>query len=242
MPLSHYGFLRGSRRYPVYSEEQAAILFRAGVSMRKSRIFAVGIAVIGCAYFAWTGYSRPNREAAEAAMLRDPSNFTPNYTYGGLVLASAPMEPSEQAGILGSLLGVYMKKFSAKTTRSIPSVRYVLELREKGKPVRELCKTQFGPFSGDPKPGLSALYVALLPLNGSLSESDKIKFAVFSGGASSTSVIENPFKGANSYGSPNGDLGGKDIALWGARFVPNGDGSRATDKMLVLRLDTNPSP
>lgn len=208
--------------------------------MNRSRFLAVGVAVIGCAYFAWTGYSPPAREATVAVELRDPSNYSPNYTYDGIILASAPLESNEQSGIVSSLLGVYISKFSAKTTRSVPSVRYILELREKGKPVQQLVTSEFGPFGGDPKPGLSSLYVAVLPVEGSLSEASKIKFAIFSGGVSNISVIENPFKGANSYGSPNGDPGGKDIPLWGARFVPDNDGSRATDRTLFLRLDTNP--
>jgi hypothetical protein len=169
--------------------------------MRESRVFAVLVAIVACACACWMSFSRTAK--TETVTLPDPSDYAPNYVYDGVILAPSTMKANEESSILSNLLGVGIAKFAAKTTKPNLMVTYNLELREKGKLVKRLDSHKMGPFGGDPKPGLSSLYVAILPLNGSLSEADKIKVFLTSGGTSSASILDNPFKGAMSYGSPN---------------------------------------
>ena len=209
---------------------------RRNMNRKNLRILAAVIALTGLSLFFWRLAARPEESASP---LPDPTQFTPNYAYDGIVLASTSMETSEESSILRGLLGVQIWKFAVKNTKPDVKVTYILELREKGKPVKTLFTQERGRLFSDGKlddPTLSSLYLAILPLNNDLPEANKVKFILTGHGLSLTTVIDNPLKGTQGYQTPNSDSSQKDIPLLTGHFPLQGAGS--SDRTLYLRLKT----
>jgi hypothetical protein len=114
------------------------------------------------------------------------------------------IESSEESGILRSLLDVKIRKYAVKRLKSGLRVTYILELWEKGKPVKSLRRLK-GPRPVDgTEAGLSYLWVAILPLNKSLTGAGEIKVSLSGVDIGVMTTIDNPFKAANDCDTTNG--------------------------------------
>jgi hypothetical protein len=211
---------------------------------KKSRAFAVATAVTGAAFFIAAGWTNYSRSAREPGAIPDPSNFSPNYPYGDVIVSPVSMESSEESGILRSLFDVQIRKYAVKRLKPGLRVTYILELWEKGKPVKSLRRLN-GPRPVDGTvAGLSYLWVAILPLNKSLTEADEIKVSLSGIDVGVMTTIDNPFKNANGYDTTRGFSSQNDLPLVSGRIIRHDlyDSTRytVTDRTLFLRLETEP--
>jgi len=97
---------------------------------------------------------------------------------------------------LADLFGAYVEKFSVVAPDDATHLEASLSLRHKGQDHK-----QFGPGISQPvdldRNRKGELLIALIPVNGTLTDAETVKVTVSLFGLSSMAVKENPFRGQN---------------------------------------------
>ena len=204
-----------------------------------------GVALLGFAI--WKSVNSKKGDVEEPTIMvadsppapPDPASIAPNYRYPGMMLARVPANWGGDSEWIAGMIDMELWKFVVKPVGTSYRYRMQLEVREQNKKSRTIATFSQISFSFDSGTQKLNLYIAILPLNGSLSTAAKIKCKIGTSAVSSSSVIDNPFRNHSSSGSPMFPTSTPppDIPLWDVRFSD----ARKPARKLTLFLKIKPT-